>query len=120
MRLRQRLRQLPLFDAPEGERRKECGMDLAAAQAGTAWGEYALDVLERVCRRNRYVHTDDLAAALEWHPVSGNAMGAVWQRALKRGWIVRTGATRPSAQPGKHAHRYECYRSTIYGQEPGA
>ena len=105
---------LPLFDAAEGRARRDAGMACAARAQGTQWGEYAYGLLEQLCRERPEVHTDDLAAVLEWHPASPNAMGAVWGRAIRNGLIERTGALRTSRQPEKHAHSYPIYSSLVY------
>lgn len=106
-----------LFDLMAGRARRDAGVDAAAAAQGTQWGVYAAGLLEGLARALPEVHTDDLARVIEWHPAHFNAYGAVWQRALRSGLLAKTGRTRPSKQPGKHAHEYPVYRSLVFGKE---
>jgi predicted phosphoadenosine phosphosulfate sulfurtransferase len=106
--------QTSLFDLMSGRERREVGMDLASAAQGTAWGTYAYGLLEGLAAELEEVHTDDLARVIEWHPRTGNSMGSVWRRAVVAGLIRKSGRTRPSKQPGKHAHDYPIYESLVF------
>ncbi|HXI15184.1 MAG TPA: hypothetical protein VNM48_02350 [Chloroflexota bacterium] len=96
------------------------GMDRASAASDPVWREYAYGKLLEVAARQKSVHVDDLHAVIEWHPASPNAWGGVWQRAIRRGVLAKTGLYRPTRLPGKHAHDYPCYRSLVYGQREAA
>ncbi|HXI16212.1 MAG TPA: hypothetical protein VNM48_07560 [Chloroflexota bacterium] len=91
---------LPLFahaaraaraESVEAERRKAEGMARAAENAGAVWRGYALTVLRELCERQRTVHSDDLRAACALTPPSPNAFGAIWQAALRKGWLTQSG-----------------------------
>lgn len=106
--------QTSLFDLMSGRERRDTGMGLAEAGEGTAWGEYAYQILKTLAEELPEVHTDDLERCLEWHPRHPNAAGAVWMRALRNGLLERTGRVRPSKQPTKRAHSYPVYRSLVF------
>ena len=92
------------------------GMDHVSAASDPVWREYAYLTLLEVAAQRKTVHVDDLHAVIAWHPASPNAWGGVWQRAIRRGVLAKTGLYRPTRLPGKHAHDYPCYRSLVYGQ----
>jgi hypothetical protein len=106
-----------LFDFAAGLAGKWEGMGRAAAGAGPVWREFAYLALRGLALTRREVHVDDLYAACAWHPPRPNAWGAVWQRALREGLLEKTGRTRPTRLPEKHAHEYPLYRSLIYAGE---
>ena len=110
--------QLPLFDLDAGRAARDAGMASAARHADrdpavwSAEGAYA--ALVQLASKQPYIHTDDLAR--EYPPTCPrpNALGHVWMRAIKAGVIQRTAGSRPSKQPGKHAHEYRIYESGLY------
>ena len=108
---------LASFGAAEGRANRDAGMQRAAEAQGTQWGQYAYDLLEGLALAQPEVHTDDLAAVIEWHPAHFNAYGAVWQRALRAGLLEKTGRTRPSKDPNKNAHEYPVYKSRVYRED---
>lgn len=112
--------QLNLFDHAEAQRRKEEGMALAEAHAGPVWAGYALSKLHELCRMQELLHSDDLRAVCELTPASANAYGSVWLTAIRKGWIERTGRSRPSTRPETHGHTYVVYRSLVFGQTRAA
>jgi hypothetical protein len=93
---------------------KRAGIARAVAGAGPVWREFAYLALQALARRQREVHVDDLYAACPWRPPRPNAWGAVCQRALREGLLARTGRTRPTRLPEKHAHEYPLYRSLAF------
>ena len=99
---------------------KLAGMDRASQGSDPVWREYAYVTLLEVAAQQKTVHVDDLHAVIEWHPANPNAWGAVWQKAIRRGVLAKTGLYRPTRLPGKHAHEYPCYTSLIYGQKEAA
>ena len=89
-------------------------MARAAAGADPAWREFAFLALRGLAQQQREVHVDDLYAACGWHPPRPNAWGAVWQRAIREGVLQKTGRSRVTRLPEKHAHDYPVYRSLLF------
>ena len=110
-------RQLPLFDAAAGRAGKREGTARADAGADPVWREAAYLALQGLARTRSEVHVDDLYATCAWRPPRPNAWGAVWQRALREGLLVKTGRSRPTRLPEKHAHDYPVYRSLIFRRD---
>lgn len=106
--------QPPLFDLAAGLAGKRAGIAQASAAADPVWREVAYLALQALARRQSEVHVDDLYAACPWRPLRANAWGAVWQRALRQGLLEKTGRTRPTRLPEKHAHEYPLYRSRVF------
>ena len=78
------------------------------------WCELAYAAIRKVAERKIIIHVDDLISAGLPEPSHYNAWGAVWMRAIRDGVIQRSGETRSSKQPGKHAHLYPIYFSRVY------
>lgn len=111
------VQQLGLFD--EGRREqdlKQQGIGRAVGHEDATWKGYASLKLEELAKRQPFVHVDDLYPVIEWFPRNPNSWGAIWQSAIRRGVLRKTGRTRPTKLPGKHAHAYPCYESLIYGR----
>ena len=107
--------QLDLFTARE---RRNTGMARAAAaqeRATPCFADGAASAIYWLARCQPTVHIDDLLAACSLRPAHFNAWGAVWKRAIKAGWIERSGEYRPSRDPKKHMHVSPVYRSCIFG-----
>lgn len=83
------------------------------------WRDYIDAKLEGLARERKTIHVDDLYAVIDRYPDSPNSWGSIWQRAIKRGVLAKTGLSRPTKLPGKHSHEYPVYRSLFY-QRPEA
>ena len=109
-----------LFAHAEAKALRDAGMAQASSR-DPSFGDRAFQAIERIARRQPHVHVDDLLSELNERPSSPNAMGAVWLRAIRAGFIERSSEMRPCAtDPKKHAHNYPIYFSRIYNQQPGA
>ena len=109
--------QLDLFTARQ---RRDTGMARAAAaqeRATPIFADGAASAIYWLARCQPTVHIDDLLAACSLRPAHFNAWGAVWKRAIKAGWIERSGEYRPSRDPKKNAHNYCVYTSKIFKGE---
>ncbi len=110
-----------LFSYAEAKAARDRGMAQAAARC-PEFGARALAALERIARRQLHVHIDDLLCELgDDRPASPNAMGSVWTRAIRAGFIQRSNQIRPcTTDPLKRAHLYPVYFSLIFRPELGA
>lgn len=93
-----------LFDAAEGERRRDVALAQVELNADDRWME-AAEAAVRFCARTM----DDFTSDDVWARLSGvpaphepRAMGAVMRRLAKDGVVVRTDRTRDSERPEAH------------------
>ena len=109
------------FAAREAERRKQRGMGLAAdAQERDApgFGELAYRHIVRLAQRHPEIHIDLFLSTFEFKPDRPNAMGSVWQRAIREKIIAHSGRVRKcKADPVKAAHSYPVYSSLVYRKD---
>lgn len=90
---------LPLFK--EAELARDAGIALVREGRGSAgWIAYALDFLEAYCKANAFVFCDDVWAAGLEPPPNGSlrTLGAVFQSAARKGWILPTYTLRKSVR----------------------
>jgi hypothetical protein len=101
------------------QKRRDRGMGLAADAEDRDQPKFfdaASRAIERVARRQRTVHVDDVLQECMLRPRHHNAWGGVWRSAIKRGVISRSSETRPcKTDPKKNAHNYPVYRSNLFG-----
>lgn len=90
--------------------------ELAQDAASPCWSERAYEALVAVARMSPVVHVDQVLAAFDDKPVSHNAWGSVWMRAIKAKVIVHSGRVMPSRDVAKHRHNSPIYTSLIYGR----
>ena len=106
----------PDLFADYGARLRDLGMAKAASAQDSAqpkWADLAFDAIKRLALRQAEIHVDDVLRVFPLSPARPNAWGSVWQRAIRSGIIARTGRTRPTTDPRKHAHHYPIYSSLI-------
>lgn len=105
----------PLWgEAVEG---RDEGMARVEENAGAAWNRLADQQLERYLRTHGEYHVD---AWWDWWEQCGfpmphdqRAIGPVILRASRKGWMVRTGRSRPSVR--SHMSDKPIWRSTLVG-----
>lgn len=108
---------------------RDTGMALARdaqEQKAPGWTDLAYRAIESVARSQATVHVDDVARVGEgWlpEPAHANAWGSVWQKAIRRGLILRSGSVRPAggsykAHAHKHGRAYPVYMSLVFGKAP--
>ena len=103
-----------LFEYGEAIRRRNEGMTLAASHS-PSFGEAAYIALIALAQRKEFIHIDDFLRAFPERPNSPNAMGSVWQRAIKNKIIKHSGRVAPCrTEAKKHAHQYPIYCSLIF------
>lgn len=88
------------------------------SNASEDWKSRADAALDRACRENELVVSDDVWDILDEEDLSGphdgRAMGHVMKRGAKRGSCVATEMYRKSAREGCHGHPRTVWRSLIY------
>ncbi len=108
-----------LFSFRDAQTLRDQGLAQAAANA-PIFSALALQAIEAIARRQPQVHIDDVLSAGVTAPAHPNAWGAVWLKAIRKGFIMRTAATRPcKTDRKKHAHAYPVYASLIFKPEAG-
>lgn len=107
--------------AAEGIARSEAG----ANRSIPGWSDEALLAVFTTARRNEFLVSDDIREAgvrigLQ-EPHNPSAWGGVIRRAMKAGYIEKTGDTRASMRPVAHKILRPVYRSLIWqGAEGGS
>lgn len=100
-----------LFDAAARAR------DEAIAQvdehAAPEWKDAALTFLHAYLVDHETMHVDDLWAAGLEEPHELRALGALFQRAARAGWMCKTGRSRPSVR--SHLSDKPIWQSLIWG-----
>ncbi|MGD9769767.1 MAG: hypothetical protein AB7U62_19200 [Pseudolabrys sp.] len=106
-----------LFAFAEAQALRDTGMTQAEGNA-PIFTVRALRAIEAIARRQPEVHIDDVLTVDIGAPAHPNAWGGVWRAAIRRGFIVATGRTRPcETDSKKHAHQYPVYASLIFAPE---
>jgi hypothetical protein len=92
--------------------------DEAIAQVGknapADWFERALEAIARIAALNFYLTTDDVWDKVD-SPPEPRAMGAVMEKARRRGLIKPTDRTQKSRRRECHARPLRVWTSMIYG-----
>lgn len=122
--MRSSAQQLDIFGGPDaGAMLRDAGMveaEFAEALTGSDFAEVAYAAICHVARRQSEIHVDDVLRFCAVKPSHFNAWGAVWQRAIKDGTIIKTGTVRPcTSDPLKHKHSSPVYRSGIFHRRRG-
>jgi hypothetical protein len=95
---------------------KELGMARALRAENEAKKEKAMELLKIVCQRHPFVHTDlwHQAAHEDGFMFNHKAIGSIWSKAIRRGWIVATKETRKTKRKRANARDCPVYRSCLY------
>ncbi len=94
-----------------GEQRRDAGMAIVADNTGD-WWEWACEIVSEL--QGWSGTGEDLRDCVTFKigkPHSPNAWGALVSRAVKTGWIVRTGERRKMKSARSHARSTDVYRS---------
>jgi hypothetical protein len=107
----------PIFDAAEGERRRDASLAQVADNARAEWLERAFDAVQRCAESLSTFTTDDVWKALAACDVSTHerrAMGAVIRRAAEASMIEPTDDYRATERAEAHRGPKRVWRSRIY------
>jgi hypothetical protein len=95
-----------LFDAIEGEKRRDAAIERVDRNADDDWKAKAMDAVRQVCRMRDEFTTDAVWAILDREgvkpPREPRALGAVMRRASSAGLIERTDRFVPTTRPQAH------------------
>ena len=106
---------LPLFSAPPVET-KDQAMARVDRNANTEWKDAALKSVQHRARHCASVTANDVFADLEQlgiHTHENRALGAVFQKAARMGWITKTDRTIPSTRKTRHSGDVRVWSSCL-------
>ena len=106
---------LPLFEA---RALKEEALERVERNANSEWKDAALKSVQHRARHCASVTANDVFADLEQlglHTHENRALGAVFQKAAKLGWIVKTDRTVPSTRKTRHSGDVRVWASQLQG-----
>ena len=108
------LEHLPLFQAQAA---KTEAMERVERNACTEWKDAALKSVQHRARHCASVTANDVFADLEQlglHTHENRALGAVFQKAARMGWIIKTDRTVPSTRKSRHAGDVRVWSSQLH------
>ncbi len=109
----------PLFNLPEGRRRRDEGIsrvEKSGGDAATRWRDSAREwVRERATKPGEF-NGDDLRLSIGGPPHSPNAMGGIWIWAKRQGLIHYVGH-RPRQCASAHKQMIGVYVGAAFAQE---
>jgi hypothetical protein len=106
--------QLPLFDAREGERRRNRGMKRAASGAPSGFRRAALLAAYNVCVQQPNFTADDVWRVLGRGTSENRALGPVLKAAQRQGWCVPTHRTRQTERVTNHRRPLTIWLSRVF------
>ena len=107
--------QLPLIDL-DARSLKEEALERVDRNANSEWKDAALKSVQHRARYCASVTANDVFADLEQlglHTHENRALGAVFQKAAKLGWIVKTDRTVPSTRKTRHSGDVRVWASQL-------
>ena len=111
---------LPIFSTPpppEGEERKQSGMDRAQVNANDEWKVAALRIIRHYAQHCEYVSVNDLWAGMETLGLStheNRASGPIFVKAAKLGWIEKTNTTIKTTRVERNSGDVRLWRSLLF------
>ena len=106
----------PLFE-PSALDLKADGMDRVDKNANPEWKDAALKSIQHRARHCASVTANDVFADLEQiglHTHENRALGAVFQKAARMGWIVKTDRTVASTRKSRHSGDVRVWASQMH------
>ena len=106
---------LPLFEA---RALKEEALERVERNANSEWKDAALKSVQHRARHCASVTANDVFADLEQlglHTHENRALGAVFQKAARMGWIIKTDRTVPSTRKTRHSGDVRVWASQLQG-----
>jgi hypothetical protein len=97
---------------------KEEAIDRVERNANPDWKEAALKSVQHRARHCASVTANDVFADLEQlglHTHENRALGAVFQKAARNGWIAKTDRTVPSTRKTRHSGDVRVWASQLEG-----
>jgi hypothetical protein len=109
----------PLFDLPEGRRRRDDGFSRLESSTPQAVTDAIWAVWRRACEAHLQLTIDEfwalcpleLRADLEGR---GNTIGKMINESAQRGWVVDTGTTVKTKRPSSNARAVKLWRSRLH------
>jgi hypothetical protein len=99
----------------DGRTRRDEGMAAVWSRTPEAWRRMAIDVLYQLCRQRQTLTADVLWEALPVKPPGHHSViGVLWQEAIRRGMVKRTGLTVKTTRPVAKARDIPVYQSLLY------
>lgn len=102
------------WNEAEGRAAKVEGMERAEAHADQAWLGEAEAAIHHLAKTQRSFTSDDVWRMLTTKTSENRALGPLFSRAAKTGWIKKGGFA-PSTRPERHQAPVQVWESVVYG-----